>query len=433
MNILIKDLKVIVKEIRVNVKNLIKWYLLASLIGIFIGSISALFTVLDVRASEFREFHNEIVFLLPISGILIVFLYHLAGIQKPRGTNLVISTIQAKADLGFRVAPLIFISTIITHLFGGSVGREGAALQLGGSAIAGISKIKIFNISPEDRRMMIMCGMSAAFSAIFGTRIAAVFFPMEVISVGIMQYSAMFPCFIASYTASLIPQALGIENEVLGEVVRLEIIPLNMWKIGILAIGCGLISAAFCIMLKKGEFLAEKLFRNQYVRIVALGSLFVLVNYLLGTSDYLGSGMNVIERIMSDGIGSLAFLFKMLLTTICISAGFKGGEIVPALFIGAAFGSTSSNLLNIPNSLGVACGMAALFVGVTNCPITAFLIVSELFGFSEISLYFLLAITVSYVMSGYFGLFSAQNIIYSKFKTKYINRKPGEYDEELEK
>lgn len=427
------ELKKIVTELKVNIFNLLRWCIFATLVGLFVGGISVAFSALDSRANNLLKTHPNILFGLPFAGLIIVYLYRFAGVYKSKGTNLVISTIQAKTELPVVMAPLIFASTLITHAFGGSVGREGAALQLGSAAAAGLNKIKWLKLSEEEKRMIIMCGMSAAFSAIFGTPIAAVFFPMEVASVGIIQYSAMFPCFVSAVTARWLAHLYGLEKEHLGSVVDVGLDLETTWKVAVLAIVCGLLSIIFCLLLKKAEVTLSRFFKNHYIRIFVGGTIFIIINMLLGTKDFLGAGMNIIERSVEGEVVWYAFLMKMLLTALCIGAGYKGGEIVPSLFIGATFGNLFAHLFGLPLSLAVACGMAGLFVGVTNCPIASLLIISELFGFREGNIYFLLAITISYIMSGYFGLYSEQNIIYSKFRTKYINRKAGAYEEELEK
>ena len=429
----ITELKKIVTEIKVNIFNLLRWCVLATVVGLFVGGISVVFSALDIRANILLKTYPGILYGLPFAGLIIVYLYRFAGVYKSKGTNLVISTIQARAELPVVMAPLIFISTLITHVFGGSVGREGAALQLGSAAAAGINKIKWLKLSEEEKRMIIMCGMSAAFSAIFGTPIAAVFFPMEVASVGIIQYSAMFPCFVSSVTASWLAHLYGLHKEYLGSVADVGLDIDIIGKVALLAIFCGLISIIFCLMLKGAGTLFLQLHKSRYVQIFIGGIIFIVINMLLGTKDFLGAGMPVIERAVEGKVVWYAFFMKMLLTALCIGSGFKGGEVLPSLFIGATFGNLFAHIFGLPTSLAVACGMAGLFVGVTNCPIASLLIISELFGFKEGNIYFLLAITISYIMSGYFGLYSEQNIIYSKFRTKYINRKAGAYEEELEK
>lgn len=426
------ELKGFFNEVKVNGSHLFRWFILATFTGGFVGFVSVAFHQLDHLANSLRSEHFNLLYALPIAGLLIVFLYQSFGAPSARGTNLIITTIQAKSKLPVSMAPLIFVSTIITHLFGGSVGREGAALQLGGALGAGFGRIKLLNLSEEDKRVVIMCGMSAAFSAIFGTPIAAVVFPLEVISIGIVQYSALFPCFVGSLTAHFIAKFMGVQDERLAYITD---IPFNMESvalISLLAIICGLVSIVFCLMLKYSGSFLKKLFPNNYVRVFVGGAVFVGINLLLGTTDYLGAGMNVIERAVESEALWYAFIIKMALTALCIGAGYKGGEIVPSLFIGATIGSSFAGLTGLPIALGAACGMAAVFVGVTNAPISTLLIISELFGFRDVGIFFLLAITISYIVSGYFGLYSAQTIIYSKFRTKYINRKVGAYDPDLE-
>lgn len=426
------ELKGFFNEVKVNGSHLFRWFVLAAFTGSIVGVMSVAFHKLDHLANTVRTENYYLLFGLPIAGLFIVFLYYSFGVKSSRGTNLIITTIQAKTELPIAMAPLIFVSTIITHLFGGSVGREGAALQLGGALGAGFGRLKFLNLSDEDKRVVIMCGMSAAFSAIFGTPIAAVVFPLEVISIGIIQYSALFPCFIGSLTAHFIAGYFGIADERLGFITDIPLDLRSAILISILAIICGLVSIIFCMMLKYSGSFFKKLHPNKYVRVFVGGCIFVFINVLLGTTDYLGAGMNVIERAVESGALWYAFIIKMVLTALCIGVGYKGGEIVPSLFIGATIGSSFASFFGLPLALGAACGMAAVFVGVTNAPLSTLLIISELFGFRDAGIFFLLAITISYLVSGYFGLYSAQTIIYSKFRTKYINRKVGAYDPDLE-
>ena len=332
---------------------------------------------------------------------------------------LVISAIHSNDELPLRMAPLIFTSTLITHLFGGSAGREGAALQIGGSI--GNALGKLFHFDQNEKRIMIMCGMSATFSALFGTPMAAVILPMEIISVGIMHYSALVPCVISSLVAHGIARSFGVP----GELFLLHNIPtfnlVNAIKISVLAILCGLLSMAFCILLHKCDGLYKKWFKNPYLRIFVGGCAVVVLTLLVGTQFYNGSGSNIIEQAIEGSIRPETFLLKMLFTALTLGAGFKGGEIVPSFSTGASFGCLFGSLLGFSPSLCAAAGMAAVFCGVTNCPISSLLISFELFGYNGMP-YFLLAISFSYMLSGYFGLYHSQKIVYSKYKTNFINR-----------
>ena len=269
---------------------------------------------------------------------------------------------------------------------------------------------------------MIMCGMSAAFSALFGTPMAAAVFSMEVVSVGVMYYAALVPCVISSLVAHAVAEFFGVSQEMflIGQIPAFKIT--SAVKISVLAILCAGVSIIFCVMLHQSEHLYKKFFKNPYVRIFAGGCFVLILTLLVGNQNYNGTGINIIEQCIDGTVRPEAFFMKMLFTALTLGAGFKGGEIVPSFFTGAAFGCLFGNLLGFSPTLCTAVGMAAVFCGVTNCPITALLISFELFGYDGMP-YFLLAVAFSYMLSGYYGLYSSQKIIYSKYKTNYINRK----------
>ena len=333
---------------------------------------------------------------------------------------MVLSSIHAEAEVPFRMAPLIFISTIITHLFGGSAGREGAALQLGGCI--GQQLGKLFRFDEKDQRIVVMCGMSAAFSAIFGTPIAASIFSMEVVSVGVMYYAALVPCVFSSLVASKFANHMGIGPNVfkIRQMPLFEVVP-SLKVIG-LALCCAALSVVFCMALHSlGDFYRNKL-KNPYIRIIVSSLVIILLTIILQTDDYMGAGVPVIQRAIQGNVEPLAFVWKIVFTALTLEAGFKGGEIVPSFFVGATFGCLFGHIVGISPSLCAAVGMMSVFCGVTNCPITSMLIAFELFGYHGVP-FFLLGISVSYLMSGYYGLYHDQTIVYSKYKTEYINRK----------
>jgi H+/Cl- antiporter ClcA len=317
------------------------------------------------------------------------------------------------------MAPLIFISTLITHLFGGSAGREGAALQMGGSIGNAIGKL--FRFDEKDKHVMIMCGMSAAFSTLFGTPMAAAILPMEIVSVGVMYYTALVPCVVSSLVAHGIAYLFGIENSFfeLGTIPAFGVI--SAVKITFLAILCALVSILFCVILHQSEYLYKRFFKNPYVRVFAGGCIILVLTLLVGDQRYNGTGISTIEQCVDGTVRPEAFLLKMIFTALTLGAGYKGGEIVPSFFIGASFGCLFGNLLGFSPTLCTAVGMTAVFCGVTNCPITSLLISFELFGYDGMP-YFLLAIAFSYTLSGYFGLYESQKIMYSKYKTSFINK-----------
>lgn len=399
---------------------LIRWGLFSVFTGLVVGGFSTLFAFCLKKVTSFRTEYPQIIFLLPLAGVFIVFLYGIFKYRNDKGTNMVLSTIHAETELPFKMAPLIFISTIITHLFGGSAGREGAALQLGGSI--GNQLGRWFKFDEKDQRIVVMCGMSAAFSAIFGTPIAASIFAMEVVSVGVMYYAALVPCVFSALVASKFATDMGINPSVFSilDIPDFHVFP--SIKIIILAVCCAALSVIFCIVLHSlGDFYREKL-KNPYIRIIVSSGIIILLTVILHTSDYMGAGVDVIERAIEGKVNPSAFIWKIIFTALTLEAGFKGGEIVPSFFVGATFGCLFGQVIGISPSLCAAVGMIAVFCGVTNCPISSMLIAFELFGYDAVP-YFLIAISVSYFMSGYYGLYHDQTIVYSKYKTEYINRK----------
>ncbi len=419
----IKMIRFYMGRISRNLAVFIRWGIFSAFVGLFVGAFSTLFAFCLRQVTAFRTENPWLILCLPLAGVVIVFLYGLFRYKNDKGTNMVLSSIHAEAEVPFRMAPLIFISTIITHLFGGSAGREGAALQLGGSI--GQMLGKIFRFDEKDQRIVVMCGMSAAFSAIFGTPIAASIFSMEVVSVGVMYYAALVPCVFSSLVASKFATHMGIGPNVfkIRHMPLFEIIP-SLKIIG-LALCCAALSVIFCMALHSLGDLYRKRLKNPYVRIIVSSLMIILLTIILQTDDYMGAGVPVIQRAINGETDPLAFVWKIVFTALTLEAGFKGGEIVPSFFVGATFGCLFGHILGISPSLCAAVGMMSVFCGVTNCPITSMLIAFELFGYHGVP-FFLLGISVSYLMSGYYGLYHDQTIVYSKYKTEYINRKARE-------
>ena len=398
---------------------LVKWVVLGCMIGALVGTVGSLFAHALLFVNNLRGAHPMLVLGLPLGGLAIVALYRGTKNTNDKGTNTVISSIHSDVNIPFRMAPLIFISTIITHLFGGSAGREGAALQLGGSIASGVGSV--LRMNKKDKRLMIMCGMSAGFSALFGTPLAATVFSMEVISVGIMHYSALVPCVSAALIAQFVARAFRVPPEVF-PVESATMTPASFFQTLLFAAAAGLVSILFCVILHQSEHLYKKYLKNPYIRIVVAGVLVIALSAVLGTGDYLGSGMGIIEHIFHHGeaVVPFAFLLKMIFTALTLGGGFKGGEIVPSLTIGAAFGSCAAALIGLPLELAAACGMVGVFCGVTNSPITSLLLAFELFGFAGMP-YYLVSVAASYMISGRYGLYHAQKLMYSKTETTFIN------------
>lgn len=403
--------------------NLLKWIVLSVFAGGIVGGIASVFSYAVGWATAFRQTHPLVILGMPLGGMIIVFGYHLTGQSKSGGTNLVLKAVRSSdVSIPGQVTPLILISTVITHFFGGSSGREGAALQFGASV--GDVIARRIHLNESDKKIIILASMSAAFSALFGTPMAAVIFPMEFVSVGILYYSALVPCVFAAFTAQYVAVLLKVRTLDLPYPVEAvpEFYSANALKCLLLAIACALGGAMFCVMLHFCEHIFEKKIRNPYLRVVA-GSAGVIALYAaLRTDAYLGLGGEVIKGSFLNPAGAEMFFLKMVFTCLTLCVGFKGGEIVPSLFIGATLGSALSVLLALPCDICAACGMAGVFCAVTNSPVTSLLIAFEMFGFAGMP-YYCVVVAVSYLLSGYQSLYKEQKIVYSKTENKYIDRK----------
>lgn len=399
----------------------LKWILYACGIGILVGAVGIVFHHGIDFATHFRMEQPDMIVMLPFGGFVIVASYLITGMEKDRGTNLVLVAVRDGQRLPLRTAPLIFMATIVTHLVGGSAGREGAALQLGGSLAAYMGRL--IHLDEKDGRIMVMCGMSAAFSALFGTPLTAAVFAMEVVSVGVMYYAAFVPALVSALAAFELARFTGMHESVgysIGEVAGLT--PGALLGTAVLGLLCALVSVLFCKAMHAAPHIYGKYFKDPMVRIAVGGALLVVLTMLVGNQDYNGAGDHVIRRMLAGETIPQAFLLKILFTAVTLGAGFRGGEIVPVLFTGCAFGTLAGPMLGLPHGFSGALGMAAVFCGATNCPLSSILLSYELFGGESLPLY-ALACGVSYALSGYYGLYSEQKIVYSKSRPEWIDKK----------
>lgn len=400
----------------------LKWLFIAVFSGIVIGAVGAVFHELLGYVTVLRQNNSFLILLLPIGGVIIVWLYKMCGMDKDGGTNSIIRGARGEETVSPKTAPLIIIATLLTHLFGGSAGREGAALQLGGSLISPLRKP--LKLSDEDYSTLIMCGMAAGFSALFGTPVAAAVFAIEVTVVGIVHYSAIVPCLISSVTAAITASAIGVHPTTF----TVETVPafgsgsaVTALQVLLMGIACALVSVLFCAAIPGISGAYKKYIPNAYLR-AAIGGLIVAalsygLYFLTGSFDYNGAGTDIIEKAFAGECRPEAFLVKILLTALTLGAGFKGGEIVPTMFTGATFGCLFGNLIGLPPSFGAALGLVAVFCGVTNCPFSAIILSIELYSTKGLP-YFALAIGLSYMLSGYRGLYSAQKFYDNKLRNK---------------
>lgn len=396
-----------------------KWLVLGTLIGIVVGLIGTSFAKILNFSNAFFASEHWLIFLLPVGGLIIAFLYKYWMREPDRGTNLVLAAVAEGQEITPKLVPLIYVATVITHMFGGSAGREGAAFQIGGGVGALFGRG--MKLDKSDRHTLIMAGMSAGFASLFGTPMAAAFFSMEVISVGVMYYGALVPCVTASFTATWVAKHFGIPAVFypIKEFPQVSIRTLGITLL--LSALCAGLSGLFCFLLHFTGKIFRGRIRSPFIRIVA-GSLIVIgITFAIGTFNYNGASISVIQMAMKGRAPTWAFFWKALLTAVTLGCGFKGGEIIPSIFVGATFGCTFGNLLGLDPSFTAALGMVCVFCGVTNCPVSSLIIGFEVFNYSG-AVYVCMAVAVSYMLSGYYGLYDSQKIMYSKMKTSFVNR-----------
>ena len=396
------------------------WLLASVFVGVITGVVGALFHKAIDFATHTRGEHPMLLWLLPLGGMLIVFIYRLA--KEELSTNTIIECIRKSKKASVFLAPFIFVSAFITHLLGGSAGREGAALQIGGgigSRIAGRLKM-----NDEDAGIMIVCGMSGAFSAIFTTPVTAAILALEIVSVGHIRYFQMLPCIISAICGYIITTAFGNATLFynLGSIPDLD--ALMCIKVIVAGIAFSLLSVLFCESLHKTEKLMSKIFKNVYLKAFGGGGIIIALTDLVGSRDYNGAGMDIINNALEGNANYFAFALKIIFTAITVASGFKGGEIVPAFFVGSTFGAILGSIIGIDPAFCASLGLVWVFGGVVNCPIASVILGVELFGSHGIIFYTLVS-GICYIVSGRYGLYKSQKFIYSnqgvEKDKKYVN------------
>lgn len=389
------------------IKSFLRWGALAVIVGVGCGLVGTAFHIAINYATQWRGEKPWLLYLLPVGGIVIVWLYHRLGQSSRLGTDKLFVSIQERTSVPAAMAPLIFIATFITHLLGGSAGREGAALQLGGSFANGIARA--MKLNDEDKRTMTMLGMGALFSALFGTPMTATLFAMEVLCMGHMVYSSFVPCIIGNMTAYGVSIALNMEPENYHIANVPELTLVSSVQVIVLALLVALLSVFFCSVMHHSAHYLRKWIDNPYARAIIGGVVIILLTLMTGTRDYNGAGGHVIERAIEGIARPEDFILKLLFTALSLGTGYKGGEIVPTFFVGATFGCVVGPLLGMDPGFAAAIGLVALFCGNTNCPIASIFLAIELFGAVGVPL-FAIACAVSYMMSGYSSLYHSQLI-----------------------
>ncbi len=405
-----------------NIHFFFRWTIISGIMGVLCGLVGSAFGHGVHTAQVFFGKHDFMLFLMPVSGILIVVVHKVLKQVGNKGTNLILESIHGSEKVNFTLLPTIFISTILSHFVGASAGKEGAALQIGAS-IANLVGDG-FKLHDKDKKILIMCGMSGCFGAIFGTPLAAAMFGMEVAVIGVAYYAALIPCVFAAFIGAEVSHLLGLHAEAF-TILNIPDFTLRTFYYPILIGLLGaIVSICFCELVHKAHHIYHEKFHNLYVRVLVASAIFITLTLIFGR-DYCGAGFNLVEQAMHGESRYEAFVLKMLFTAVALGGGFKGGEIVPTLAIGATLGSAFGNIIGFEPSLCAACGMLALFVGATNCPTATLFLGFELFGFEAMP-YFAVVVAISFALSGYFGLYTSQKFAHPTAKTElmHLNHHP---------
>ena len=393
------------------IKTFLKWTILSLIVGVSGGLMGAAFHHALHFVTHVRTENTWLIWLLPVGGLLTVAIYQIPSIRKNRGTNEIIDAILYKQPVSPMVMPAVFLSSMLTHLFGGSAGREGAALQLGGSVASLMGRA--LKLDDDDRTVLIMSGMSAVFAGLFGTPLTATLFCMEFESVGTLFSPALLPCFLAAFVASRISGLMGVHAEIFILDTVHAIVLGNAWKYVILAVAVSLLGIAMCWVFHQAEHLAKHMLPNPWVRIAVGGAAVTLLTLIVGDQRFNGAGMDMALKAVGGEADWYSFLLKMLFTAVTLAAGFKGGEIVPTFCVGATFGCVLGGLLGLDAGICGALGLIGLFCCATNSPLASIVLSVEMFGGTNLYLFALICV-ICFVLSGHSGLYASQIIRFNK-------------------
>lgn len=408
----------------------LRWLLLIIPMAALVGTACAFFLWSLERVTELRFAHPWLLCLLPVAGVVVGLIYHYFGRSAEGGNNLIMEQIhQPGGGVPRRMAPLILLGTLVTHLFGGSAGREGTAVQMGGSLASGFCRM--LGLDSDTVRIMLMAGIAAGFGAVFGTPMAGAVFALEVLMIGRVQYEALIPCFIAAVAGDWVCHAWGIghmhyqvkylNDSVLAPAAFFHLEPILLMKVVIASVVFGVASVLFSELSHRLSAFFKKLIAYAPARPAVGGCLIIGLTYLVGTSDYLGlsvsspdpKAVTLISFFQSGEVHYWAWFWKIVFTAVTLSCGFKGGEVTPLFFIGAALGNALAGAMGAPTDLFAALGFVAIFAGASNTPLACTLMGVELFGATHI-VYIATACFLAYFFSGHSGIYLSQLVAVPK-------------------
>ncbi|MBC7399700.1 MAG: voltage-gated chloride channel family protein [Mucilaginibacter sp.] len=413
-------------------------------VAVVVGSMVALFLWLLTWAINFRFAHPWLLYLLPVAGVVIYFTYKFYGSSSEKGNNLVIDEIhQPGGGVPKRMTPLVLAATVVTHLFGGSAGREGTAVQMGGSIAQVVTNW--FKLNAADNAVILTAGVAAGFGAVFGTPLTGAIFAMEVLTLGRVKYNAWLPCLVASIVADITVSAWGIHHtayhiDIISNIPHLygnhfPFQALLLVKVIIASIAFGLASWLFATSVHGVKDLFNKFIFPKWAIPVLGGMIIIALTFAIGKPDYLSLGIDaehagavtIPSAFNAGGADTWSWLWKTIYTVVTLGTGFKGGEVTPLFYIGATLGNTLSVLMGAPVSLFAALGFIAVFAGATNTPLACTVMGAELFG-SEYVLFFAVACFVAYLFSGHSGIYTSQQKNTPEFfEKRYIHQKLRKY------
>ena len=408
---------------RDRVVSLVQWVGLGSLVGVLCGAASAVFLWLLDLATTFRNGHETIVYTLPLAGLAIGAIYERFGKPIKAGSNLVIDTIHDDGpEIPLRMAPMVLVGTVLTHVFGGSAGREGTAVQMGASITDWVSHRLV--VSKSVRRQLLAAGVAAGFGSVFGTPVAGAVFGLELVVLGRIEYGALVPALVASVVGDMTTRALGIGHTRYPEAPFVALTPFLCLKWLAFSMAVALVTAAFVELTHAIKKHGEKLVPRLPVRMFLGGLVVVLLWKVVGTSDYLGLGVPTIVRAFRDpNLPVLAFAAKLVFTAVTLGAGFLGGEVTPLFFVGAALGSVLARWLGIPIELGAGVGLAAVFAAASNTPLALSIMAMELLG-GNVFPHVVIVCVLAYLLSGHRSIYPAQRLLLGKGGTLLARATP---------